>query len=324
MLELLDLERAPRHQSELIERGVLLTEDGAAPLGLEDLPSARALRGETVREALLVVAGDEGARYLRTSAAPVYDEGDRDVIRGAVVIVRDVTLEHRLAVRESDLRQRLIQIINHEFRTPLTSILGHAELLEDVGMALPAAAQRSLDRLVGASRRLAALTQAVSQLVDLQAAAQIERTYGDIAGRIRESVAARLPGALARKVEVSVLLPARLAITGDLKLLGRAVDELVDNALRHAPVGSVVSVRHEESASGLAIVVEDQGTGVSCEDRERLLEPFEVGGGSGELPTSRGLGLAYASTVALAHGGTLHLDANDPQGLRARLWVPTH
>ncbi|WP_121255014.1 PAS domain-containing sensor histidine kinase [Nocardioides ferulae] len=322
LTEQLGLDHPPRDQAELIEGQILLCEDGVTPATHHELPGSRALRGEVVEDALLVTCDRGGLlRYQRASAAPIVDE-DTGAITGAVILVRDVTAEHRLAQTEEHLRHRLVDVINHQFRTPLTSVLGHGELLEDLGVELPAQARSSLDRIVSASRRLAGLTEAVSALVDLEQAGRLHPTDGDVVTAVRDSVAYLQPRARQRRVELAVRLPERFTAIADRRLLARAVYELVDNAVRHSPPGGSVVVRCSAEHHTLALHVEDEGPGICPEERERLLHYFEIGAADTDGFSRRGLGLAFADTVAVAHGGSLRLDARVPRGLVATLAIP--
>jgi signal transduction histidine kinase len=318
-LEQLALDEAPADQAEMLRKRTLYGEDGVTPLTLAELAGSRALAGEVVEDMLISVRDPDGAiRYQRVSAAPHYGRADGGRIEGAVIVVRDVTEEHALAVREADLRRRLIDVINHQFRTPLTSILGNIELLEDMQVDLPPAAATSLERVLSASRRLADLTRAVSELVDLEAAT----TDADLMHVLTPMLEAQQRRGRDRGVTVRVDLPARLTALADRSLVARALGALVDNGIVHCPSGSHVTVRHVRDEEALHLVVEDDGPGIPAADRERVLEPFEVGPDVSGLVYGRGLGLALAATVAVAHGGSLDLGDHEPHGLRVTMSLP--
>jgi len=99
--------------------------------------------------------------------------------------------------------------------------------------------------------------------------------------------------------------------------LARAVDNLLDNAVRHAPRGGhVVLSASQHEVHSLAIRVDDDGPGVPEPLRASLFEPFATGRADGT-----GLGLALAREVALAHGGELHHRPLSP-GTRFELELP--
>ncbi|HEX4508573.1 MAG TPA: ATP-binding protein, partial [Burkholderiaceae bacterium] len=100
--------------------------------------------------------------------------------------------------------------------------------------------------------------------------------------------------------------------------LARAVDNLLDNAMRHAPEGSVVELRMRRTERGtLTIRVDDDGPGVPDALQGHLFEPFATG-----RPDGTGLGLALAREVALAHGGDLSYIVPSKGGARFEMEFP--
>jgi len=144
----------------------LLTEDGVTPLPYEQVPLVRARAGEYVRDALLTARLPDGNLVrLRCNAAPLEDEAGES--QGAIVLVQDVTLERDLE-REKDLVQlRVVETINHEFRTPLAALLGHLELIRDHADELPDEVEQSFDAIERAGWRLRDLVNAATELVEV-------------------------------------------------------------------------------------------------------------------------------------------------------------
>lgn len=155
---------APLPAADLPERYHLYDEHGLSRLTAEELPLVRARDGETVVDAFIVVkAPGQPPRHLRANAVPIpATSGDH---RGALAIVEDVTQARAGTTTFSQLRTHLVQALNHELRTPVTTILGHAELLDDDLEALPSAAG-SLDAVRRAGRRLEAVADDVAGLAE--------------------------------------------------------------------------------------------------------------------------------------------------------------
>jgi signal transduction histidine kinase len=112
-------------------------------------------------------------------------------------------------------------------------------------------------------------------------------------------------------------------VTGDPTLLRRALHNLIANALRHAPEGSVVRLSAREGAEGVALEVEDQGEGIPAEAVAKLGQRFlrpdpSRSRGSG----GAGLGLAIVQGIARMHGGRLEVVRLEPAGTLARLVLP--
>lgn len=93
----------------------------------------------------------------------------------------------------------------------------------------------------------------------------------------------------------------------DAGLARRALDSLIDNAVRHTPASGIITLRAERSGGTLRITVSDTGPGVAADVRANLFEPFVSG-----RPDGTGLGLAIARELAEAQGG--HLTLTDPGG----------
>lgn len=126
--ELFGMEFEPVSEAFQVERFGLFRPDGVTPLPLEEAPLFRARHGEFVRDSVVTTRRDDGTLvHLRCNAAPLRDDaGAND---GALALVQDVTAETEAGLRAEAMRRRLVETINHEFRTPLAALLGHVELI---------------------------------------------------------------------------------------------------------------------------------------------------------------------------------------------------
>ena len=308
-------------EAHLVDRFRLFNHDGSAPLRTEDVPLARARRGEVVADAVITTRNDDGVLiYLRCSAAPLKTPDGE--ITGAIVLVQDVSAEQANRLEQDDLRERLVATINHEFRTPLTKLRGHAELLHDQRDELPEAARRSVDSIFAAARELADLLAVVTDLADLQAHTQLSKTYGNLADLLRDLATEMAPLMAARQLTLTSVLPEQAPATIDPERIRRALSELLANAAQYEPAGTEVQLRLRCEDHSIAVSVCDQGTGIAEEDRARLINPFECGAQPSQPVNSKGLGLTIANSCAIAHGGSLVLADNDPTGLCATLRLP--
>jgi PAS domain S-box-containing protein len=104
-------------------------EDGVTPLRDCETPLARARAGEYVDGVVVTARDREGRlRHLLCNAAPLERGGRR---LGAIALVQDVTTEREAAQVTERVRRRLVQVVDHEFRTPLTALLGHLEVVRE-------------------------------------------------------------------------------------------------------------------------------------------------------------------------------------------------
>lgn len=154
----------------------LYDEHGLHLLTGDELPLARARRGEKVVDAYMHVQVPDGpARHLRVNAVPVpATQGD---FRGSLAMVEDVTLAREGTTTFSQMRQLLVQRVTHELRTPLTTIMGHTELLEEEA-DLPASARESVAAVRRAGDHLHAVAQRVEHLAAMPQTMNARRDMG--------------------------------------------------------------------------------------------------------------------------------------------------
>jgi signal transduction histidine kinase len=143
----------------------LMAEDGYTPLPSWETPLGRARRGEYVRDALLTSLPPGGPLlHLRCNAAPLEDACGEP--QGAVMLVQDVTREREAELERDAVQARVVETINHEFRTPLAALIGHLELIRDRGDDLPEELAVSLAAIERAGWRLRDLVDAATELVE--------------------------------------------------------------------------------------------------------------------------------------------------------------
>lgn len=221
-------------------------------------------------------------------------------------------------------QQRFIADAAHQLRTPLAGLRLQAErALADPRPETVREALAHVERLSAGTARAAGqlLAMARAQAPDesLGAAAPL-----DMAKLVRDEVAARVPDALAKGIDLGYRGPEHgLTVIGDAVLLRELLGNLIDNASRYgARGGAVVTVELQPSANdGCAMAVQDNGPGVAPELIPRLGERFFRAMGNGHEGT--GLGLAIVREIAERHGAELSIsNHNDPHGLRVEVRFP--
>jgi signal transduction histidine kinase len=221
--------------------------------------------------------------------------------------------EHNLALLK---RQRLlVQDASHVLRTPLTIALGHAELArravtdpgvgDDVDVVI-----EELHHLKHISDRL--LTLAATEQPDF-----LRSVTAPVDGLVRQ-VFSRWS---ASNPEIALGPLSTTAVSYDAEQLRDAVDELINNALRHTPAGTPIAIRAVDVDGGVAIRVADRGSGIPQHVQDRVFDRFARLGGR-RSDGGFGLGLALVRAIAEAHGGNVSVQSKPGQGATLSLWLP--
>jgi len=211
-------------------------------------------------------------------------------------------------------RREFVADVSHEIKTPLTGILGAAEM---IGAADDSARPRLAAMIAKESKRLNALVQQILDLARLdREGVAPERARTDLAGLVREVLEERRAEAESRGVELVFRGNDEVLADCDANLVAEAVSNLVGNAIRHS--GSPkVEVACAATAHGAEIAVEDHGVGIPPEHIERVFERFyRVDPARAAESGGAGLGLAIVRRIARLHGGDVRLEPVSPHGCR--------
>jgi PAS domain S-box-containing protein len=290
------------------------------PLPFEALPLVRALRGEVVLDAALRIPAPrpgERSRVIRTSAAPIRDEAGQVV--AAVALARDVTQAAEL----ERLKDEFLRVAAHELKTPVAVMKSYAQLaLKTNGQAAP-----GLRRLLeGVGRGADRLDQVIRTLLDASqvhlGALRFEPEALELRARV-EAAAARASAQHPR--HAFHVQPGPCAwVHGDGERLGQVLLELMDNAARYSPAGTIVEVRLEREDGEVEVAIRDEGVGIPVEQQARLFERFyRPHSGTPHDRGGMGLGLYLAREIARLHGGQLLLESAPGHGTTVRLRLPS-
>jgi two-component system OmpR family sensor kinase len=213
-------------------------------------------------------------------------------------------------------RQRFIRRLDHEIKNPLTGLRAAlVNLQETEDSAERAKAAENANRAV---ERLTRLLNDLRKLSDLEERA-IERTPVDIPELLDDVVdaARRIPAYQGRNVNLFVTrVPAPLPpVRGDRDLLGLAMYNLVENALKYTSESDSVEVRALEDGKAVVVEVADSGGGIASEDLSKIFEEL-YRGSNARTTEGSGLGLALVNRIVSLHGGQIDVRSrqNSPRG----------
>jgi signal transduction histidine kinase len=218
-----------------------------------------------------------------------------------------------------DIKNSFLQAVSHELRTPLASILGYSLLLERKQDKLsPKEREMALSELAFSSRKLNRL------VVDLLDVDRLSRglvephlTPTDLAGLVRRVVRETPVGN--RRLEMN-LQPVVAEV--DASKIERIVENLVANAAKYTPEGSLISVRMETGDGGVTLIVDDSGPGVPDELKHSIFGAFERGAAEKMHSPGVGIGLSLVSRFAEMHGGRAWVQDRPPKGSSFRVFLP--
>jgi len=215
--------------------------------------------------------------------------------------------------------------IAHDLKTPLNRLRNRVEaaLREPYGEPVY---REALERTIEEADGLIKTFNALLSIARLEAGAGGEnRESLDVSALLRDVTELYEPVAEERGLELKAEADAPIYVRGDRQLLGQAIANLIDNAIKYGTTDAAgakpeVEVSTETRGGMVEIVVTDHGPGVPSSDRERVLDRFVRLEASRSEPGS-GLGLSLVAAVARLHGGSLSLEDNAP-GLRVVLALP--
>ncbi|MEO3874069.1 HAMP domain-containing sensor histidine kinase [Nonomuraea sp. B12E4] len=237
------------------------------------------------------------------------------------------TLEEAYA-RERALegaRRELVAWVSHDLRTPLAGMRAMAEALEDGVVSDPETVARYHGQIKLEVERLSAMVDDLFELSRIHAGAlRLSRARIGLADLVADTMAGVEPLARAKGVMLTAEAAATVPVEADAGALGRALGNLVVNAIRHTPSDRTVVLRAGVDDSGMACLsVTDCCGGIPEEDLPRV---FEVAfrGETARTPTAdggAGLGLAIAQGIVEAHDGMIGV-VNDGPGCRFEIRLP--
>ena len=234
--------------------------------------------------------------------------------------------KERLEV-EVAARARFVARLSHDLRTPLSAVLGYAELIETEVMGpLGSPKYQEYAALIRQSgRQLLQLVEGLLEVSRTEARrGEMREEPVDLADLLRSEIAGVEPQARANRTQVGLVLPDGFPqLAADPRMLRQMVLSLVSNAIRHTADGIVTVSLHERADGGIDVAVADNGSGMAPEVLARLGEPYFQGHrADGEREAGAGLGIAIVKDLLRLHQGRLEVASTPGVGTKAVLSFP--
>ncbi|MGH2728318.1 MAG: sensor histidine kinase [Actinomycetota bacterium] len=208
------------------------------------------------------------------------------------------------------LKTDFVATITHELKTPLTSLLGYAQILRKRATELkPEQRDEFFQIMARQGERILRLIEELLQASRLEAgAAKLRREPLDLHA-IAKGVVDDL-SSIARSHELAFDVPDQdLGVYGDTTALEHVLTNLLENAIKYSAPDTTIRLTAEEQGNEIYIKVADQGQGIEPEDLPFIFERFRQAQGAGRTRTSVGLGLYIVRSLVTAHGGRVWADS---------------
>ncbi len=277
---------------------------------------------------LVELLGGLAAGYYERSRVMTLEEQDQ--IRRALFVSRqeaEAAEEARL-VAEAAVRVRT-EVLNaaaHDLRLPVTTIIGHADLLRMhlQRQTLPTVewiAARA-EAIRGAAISIRTMAEELLDVAHLQAGQTLELRLEavDIGALVQEVARPRIDSTTG-SAPVLVDAPPGLLVQGDRARLARVIDNLLGNAIKYGREGTPVQVEVRPHAQGVSVTVRDQGVGIPAGELPRLFTPFFRASTARGIP-GIGIGLSGAKAIVEQHGGRISVDSVLDQGTTVTIILP--
>ena len=231
----------------------------------------------------------------------------------------------RKNLKEEELRRsRLIMGISHDLKTPLALIKGYAEAIED-GVADTKTKQTEFAEIItNKADHLESMINALIDFVKMDSGEWHEQLNKVNISVFLQSVVKTLSmdvELLHHELIHDIVMPDNIYISLDEKLVYRAIENLIHNAVRYTPSGSVIRFTVIPSGKDLEIVISDNGMGIEKEDLPHVFEMF-YRGSSSRREQGMGLGLAVVKWVVDYHGWSISVFSEKGKGASFTITIP--
>lgn len=242
------------------------------------------------------------------------------------VAARNVELYHELQTRRAavvelnQVKNDLIAMLAHDFKGPLTTIVGFADVLAEDDR-FDEESRKFLNMISSSAMRLASLatdTLALSRLEQNELALTLEEF--DLVGLAREVVRVF---SVTRPIELRTDRP-EIVIGGDPARLRQVLENLIGNAIKYSPGGEPVEVWLRSKGRGVEVSVKDHGIGIPEVDKPKLFGRFARAQNARAMGIGgTGFGLYLSKTIVEMHGGTIAVESKEGHGSTFRVFLPS-
>jgi len=277
------------------------------------------LTGKGPAEREIVLLGPEN-KFLQLSATLLRDSEGEKI--GALAVLNDITRLRQL----ENIRREFVANVSHELKTPITSIKGYVETLQEGAIDDKGNARKFLEIIFKQADLLHALVDDLLSLSKIEQEAEREEVHlaeEPVMPVIEAAIAAYETRARERRIQVTLHCTDDVVVMANAQLLEQAVGNLLDNAIKYSEPGGTVEIEVTKNKHEVTITVGDCGSGIAPEHLPRLFERFyRVDKGRSRELGGTGLGLAIVKHIIQAHGGDAIVESTPGKGSAFTLHLP--
>ncbi|MGE7271529.1 sensor histidine kinase [Brevibacillus panacihumi] len=247
-----------------------------------------------------------------------------EVRDGFEVMVRGLQKSHQKQVVLEEERRFMIASVAHDLRTPLFSLRGYLDGLEQGIAQTPEKRSKYVAVCKEKAAQLGLLVEDLFTFTKMEyLETELSSKSVDLALILQKSIDSLNPRAQQKHISITSHFAEPCTIIGDTHLLERAVNNLLENAVRHTPAHGDIVVQCQKEEKKVMFTIRDTGPGFSSEELQRVFDPLYRGDASRNRSTGgSGLGLTISQRIMRRHGGDLAAGNHAEGGALLTGWIP--
>jgi signal transduction histidine kinase len=261
-------------------------------------------------------------RELQIYSASVENVNDEYI--GQLVVFRDVTREKEVERMKSEF----VSLVSHEFRTPLTSIRGYAEMMLDGDVGDLSEDQDDFVRTI--FRNATHLQSIVNDLLEVSrleaGAVKINHDTLNLVDQINDCVQRLKPQIENKSLKLKMKLPkSGVKLVGDAHRINQVLMNLISNAYKYTPEGGTISIFVKHTNDYVKVEVQDTGIGMTKDEQKKLFTKFYRAENEETIKAGgTGLGLWITKSLVEMHGGEISVTSKPGKGSTFRFTLPVN